>query len=95
MRVYECCELLGKPGFHVIVVYHFLFEGVGTRLFAFHHFHHFGEVLTCTSLQGCYRLLCHGLLDFFVNRHATEDGVVLLEFYALRGIFAVLGSHVA
>ena len=76
-------------------MYHFLLEGVGTGFLAFHHFHHFGEVLTCTSLQGCYRLLCHGLLDFFVNRHATENGVILLELNALRGILAVLGSHVS
>lgn len=95
MRSTKQRHLLGEPVFHVVVVYHFFLERVGTCFFALHHFHHFGEVLTCTSLQTCYRLLCHDLLDFFMNRHATENGVVLLELNTLRSVLTVLGGHVS
>ena len=34
------------------------------------------------------------LLDFLVNRHALEDGVVLLQLKTFRSILAILGGDV-
>ena len=49
-----------QPSFYVVVVYDFLTESEGTSLRAAYHLDDFRVLLTSTSLERCYCLLCHG-----------------------------------
>ena len=80
----------------------FLFEHVGAGLLGADHADHLGKTLAGGGFEGSNNFLCHILmspivllLDFFVDGHFLQEGVVLLELEALRGVLLVLGGDIA
>ncbi len=98
LEVWKICDgLVLEEIINLFVANHLLVKGIGTGLGALYHFDNLG-IGTSVGLSGVERgdcFLCHILLlDFLVNSHALEDGVVLLQLKALRGVLAVLGGDV-
>lgn len=82
------------------VGHHLLVKDVSTRLRALHHLDNLGvrTSVGLSFLQRCDCFLCHGflgLLDFFMDGHSLQDGVVFLQLQAFRVILTVLGRDVA
>ena len=79
------------------VTNHLLVKGISASLGALYHFDYLC-IGTSVGLSGLERgdcFLCHFLLlDFLVNSHALENGVVLLQLKAFGCILAVLCGNV-
>ena len=97
----KCCldSILGEPSLHIVVVHDFLTEGIGASFRTLEHLDAHGVLLSTSFLERCDGLLSHGvsdsgLLNFFVDRHFSEDGVVFLQLNPVRRVFAILGRDI-
>ena len=80
-------------------MYDFLTKGIRASLWAFVHLDAHGVLLSTSFLERCDGLLSHGvsdygLLDFFMDRHFPEDGVVFLQLNPVWGVFAIFRRDV-
>ena len=87
-------QLFGEPILDIVLVDNLRFKRVRPRLRVAEHLNHLRVSLATSGLQRCNCLLCHDLLDLFVNSHLAQNRVEFLQLDAIRGVLPILRRNV-